>query len=257
MDTIKSYWPFKMPAKKILDDDVAHDYVKVCDVSCSCRGDCRDDIRRLTHPVVNLQLSRHNMMYDSSIDPIHCSCRCTRTSRASNSTCSSRTSRCCSSRPCAARAWPCRISTSPCGFVLPRFNNCPQDAYRGAKSAARQTSATFDRVYTYLQNDGSVLAKAGAITVGGMAGFLWGMRTGGPVKRVLGTAAGLATMTAFCYPHETVRTVRHTFTTGADHWAMHGPGKPDEHEEKVTTEPAAQKSSKDIQLYTTRSEKID
>jgi hypothetical protein len=87
-------------------------------------------------------------------------------------------------------------------------------------------------VYEYLQKDGSVMAKAGAITLGGMTGLLYGLRTGscagkrahsllgGTMRRVVMTGAGLGTMTAFCYPHETVRGVRHTWRTGREHFSQ-------------------------------------
>ncbi|KAK5986953.1 MICOS complex subunit [Trichostrongylus colubriformis] len=59
----------------------------------------------------------------------------------------------------------------------------------------------------YVDEEWTVLPKAAAITVGGMAGFVLGLRRG-LIGRSLTTAVGLATMAAFCYPYETVDVVR-------------------------------------------------
>ncbi|EPB66495.1 hypothetical protein ANCCEY_14413 [Ancylostoma ceylanicum] len=68
---------------------------------------------------------------------------------------------------------------------------------------------------TYLEDEWTVLPKAAAITVGGMAGFVLGLKRG-VIGRTFSTALGLATMAAFCYPHETVDVVR----TGIAHSQM-------------------------------------
>ncbi|PIO59976.1 hypothetical protein TELCIR_18544, partial [Teladorsagia circumcincta] len=60
---------------------------------------------------------------------------------------------------------------------------------------------------TYVDEEWTVLPKAAAITVGGMAGFVLGLRRG-IIGRSFTTAVGLATMAAFCYPYETVDVVR-------------------------------------------------
>ncbi|KAJ1363612.1 MICOS complex subunit MIC27 [Parelaphostrongylus tenuis] len=60
---------------------------------------------------------------------------------------------------------------------------------------------------TYLETEWTVLPKAAAITVGGMAGFVLGLKRG-YIGRTLYTGLGLATMGAFCYPYETVDLVR-------------------------------------------------
>ncbi|KAK6043439.1 hypothetical protein COOONC_19056, partial [Cooperia oncophora] len=60
---------------------------------------------------------------------------------------------------------------------------------------------------TYVDEEWTVLPKAAAITVGGMAGFVLGLKRGF-IGRTFTTAVGLATMTAFCYPYETVDVVR-------------------------------------------------
>ncbi|KAK6024532.1 hypothetical protein OSTOST_09656 [Ostertagia ostertagi] len=60
---------------------------------------------------------------------------------------------------------------------------------------------------TYVDEEWTVLPKAAAITVGGMAGFVLGLKRG-IIGRSFTTAVGLATMAAFCYPYETVDVVR-------------------------------------------------
>jgi hypothetical protein len=55
----------------------------------------------------------------------------------------------------------------------------------------------------YLTNEWTILPKAAAITLGGMAGFVLGLRRYGIRKFVYATA-GLLTMTAFCYPNEAI-----------------------------------------------------
>ncbi|VDM59232.1 unnamed protein product [Angiostrongylus costaricensis] len=60
---------------------------------------------------------------------------------------------------------------------------------------------------SYVETEWTVLPKAAAITVGGMAGFVLGLKRG-YIGRALYTAFGLATMGAFCYPYETVDLVR-------------------------------------------------
>ncbi|VDO78538.1 unnamed protein product [Heligmosomoides polygyrus] len=64
----------------------------------------------------------------------------------------------------------------------------------------------------YVDEEWTVLPKAAAITVGGMAGFVLGLRRG-VIGRSFSTAIGLATMAAFCYPYETVDVIR----TGVAH----------------------------------------
>lgn len=59
----------------------------------------------------------------------------------------------------------------------------------------------------YVREEWTVLPKAAAITVGGMAGFVLGMRRYG-IRKFLYATGGILTMAAFCYPHETVDIVR-------------------------------------------------
>ncbi|KJH51443.1 hypothetical protein DICVIV_02359 [Dictyocaulus viviparus] len=55
---------------------------------------------------------------------------------------------------------------------------------------------------SYVEAEWTVLPKAAAITIGGMAGFI------GYIGRTLYTALGLSTMAAFCYPHESIDLIR-------------------------------------------------
>lgn len=63
-----------------------------------------------------------------------------------------------------------------------------------------------------MESEWTVLPKAAAITVGGMAGFVFGLKRSAP-RRFFYAGVGLATMAAFCYPYETVDFVR----TGVAH----------------------------------------
>lgn len=56
------------------------------------------------------------------------------------------------------------------------------------------------------------MPKAAAITVGGMAGFVLGLKRYG-IRKFVYALGGLTTMAAFCYPSETIDIVR----TGAAH----------------------------------------
>jgi hypothetical protein len=95
---------------------------------------------------------------------------------------------------------------------------------------------------------------------------------GGTMRRVMMTGAGLGTMTAFCYPLETVRCVRHTWRSSSElfsrtfvcaHFthvhthlcvAAKWEQTPTTSDNQPTTPDA---TSKNIDLYTTRSKKID
>lgn len=54
-----------------------------------------------------------------------------------------------------------------------------------------------------MRTEWTVLPKAAAITVGGMAGFVLGLRRYG-IRKFVYAAAGLTTMAAFCYPYEAI-----------------------------------------------------
>jgi hypothetical protein len=50
----------------------------------------------------------------------------------------------------------------------------------------------------YLRNEWTVLPKAAAITIGGLAGFVLGLRRYG-IRKFIYAGTGLVTMAAFCY----------------------------------------------------------
>lgn len=77
---------------------------------------------------------------------------------------------------------------------------------------AEKTKNLLTKTKRYVDEEWTVLPKAAAITVGGMAGFVLGLRRG-VIGRSFSTAIGLATMAAFCYPYETVDVIR----TGVAH----------------------------------------
>ncbi|GMR32224.1 hypothetical protein PMAYCL1PPCAC_02419, partial [Pristionchus mayeri] len=74
-------------------------------------------------------------------------------------------------------------------------------------SAVNKTTDAAMKVNRYVNEEWTVLPKAAAITVGGMAGFVLGLKRGS-FGRVISSSLGLATMAAFCYPHEAVDVVR-------------------------------------------------
>ena len=73
--------------------------------------------------------------------------------------------------------------------------------------AVTKTQDAACKVNKYVNEEWTVLPKAGAIAVGGMAGFVLGLKRGF-IGRVLYTSVGFLTMAAFCYPHETVDMIR-------------------------------------------------
>uniref|UniRef100_A0A8R1E4A0 MICOS complex subunit n=1 Tax=Caenorhabditis japonica TaxID=281687 RepID=A0A8R1E4A0_CAEJA len=77
------------------------------------------------------------------------------------------------------------------------------ERFKVVDSAVTQTKKAATRCNAYLTEEWTALPKAAAITVGGMAGFVLGLKRG-PVGRLLTTTIGLATMAAFCYPLEAV-----------------------------------------------------
>lgn len=77
------------------------------------------------------------------------------------------------------------------------------ERFKVVDCAVTQTKKGAAKCQQYLTDEWTALPKAAAITVGGMAGFVLGLKRG-PVGRLLTTTIGLATMTAFCYPVETV-----------------------------------------------------
>ncbi|CAJ0937091.1 unnamed protein product, partial [Mesorhabditis belari] len=73
------------------------------------------------------------------------------------------------------------------------------------------------KVQRYVEDEWSVIPKAGAITLGGMAGLVLGMRRGA-FGRIFTSATGMATMTAFCYPKETVDLIRGGLASVRSEW---------------------------------------
>lgn len=78
-----------------------------------------------------------------------------------------------------------------------------QERFKVVDCAMTQTKKAATKCNAYLTEEWTALPKAAAITVGGMAGFVLGLKRG-PVGRLLTTTIGLATMAAFCYPIEAV-----------------------------------------------------
>lgn len=130
-------------------------------------------------------------------------------------------------------------------------------------------TSTIQRTHRYIKEEGSVLPKAAAITVGGMAGFLFGMKRGGVVIRSYYSGLGMAVTAAFCYPHETVDLTRTAGRYAVQQWkdfqasppAVQGKGAAVDKAkdlESLKLSPEEQgHESKDIDLYTTRSKKIE
>ncbi|KAL6742479.1 hypothetical protein ANCDUO_01406 [Ancylostoma duodenale] len=87
--------------------------------------------------------------------------------------------------------------------------------FKAVDRTVTKSKDMLSKTKTYLEDEWTVLPKAAAITVGGMAGFVLGLKRG-VIGRTFSTALGLATMAAFCYPHETVDVVR----TGIAHSEM-------------------------------------
>jgi len=115
---------------------------------------------------------------------------------------------------------------------------------------------TVTRTKKYIQDEGTVLPKAAAITVGGMSGFLLGMKRGGVITRSFYSGLGMAVVAAFCYPYETVDLARVGVRSAQGKWDQFvSPPSPPAIVEKELDVGAG--ASKDISLYTTRSKKID
>ena len=64
------------------------------------------------------------------------------------------------------------------------------------------------------------LAKAVAITIGGMGGFLLGIRRGGVIRQVFYSGVGMSAMASFCYPNETVDLLRASVQYGKRQWVQ-------------------------------------
>uniref|UniRef100_A0A1I7X473 MICOS complex subunit n=1 Tax=Heterorhabditis bacteriophora TaxID=37862 RepID=A0A1I7X473_HETBA len=78
--------------------------------------------------------------------------------------------------------------------------------------ALTKTKSTVNNVNHYVYEEWTVLPKAAVITIGGMAGFVLGLKKG-RIVRILTSSTGMLTMATFCYPHEAVDVIR----TGIHH----------------------------------------
>lgn len=67
--------------------------------------------------------------------------------------------------------------------------------------AKHEWSIWFVGLITYLQEENNTTPKAGAIAVGGLAGFILALR-GGFFRKLIFTTAGALSMAAICYPKE-------------------------------------------------------
>ncbi|XGW03516.1 hypothetical protein V3C99_015026 [Haemonchus contortus] len=81
------------------------------------------------------------------------------------------------------------------------------EQFQFVDKTVQKSKSALIKTKTYVDEEWTVLPKAAAITVGGMAGFVLGLKRG-VIGRSFTTAIGLATMAAFCYPYETVDVVR-------------------------------------------------
>jgi len=78
--------------------------------------------------------------------------------------------------------------------------------YGSAQKAVDGTKMIASQTRKFLTED-STMSKAAAITFGGFAGLLMGLRRGA-FRMALYSSAGLLLMTTFCYPNETVKIIR-------------------------------------------------
>ncbi|CAB3401229.1 unnamed protein product [Caenorhabditis bovis] len=81
------------------------------------------------------------------------------------------------------------------------------ERFKVVDSAVNQTKNAISKTNAYLTEEWTALPKAAAITVGGMAGFMLGLKRG-VLGRTFTTSVGLATMAAFCYPVEAVDVIK-------------------------------------------------
>ncbi|VDM93434.1 unnamed protein product, partial [Onchocerca ochengi] len=76
------------------------------------------------------------------------------------------------------------------------------ESYLNVEEKSRKVFDSAREFRRFLQEDYGILPKAAAITIGGLTGFFLGM------KKFLFSGMGLLTMTAFCYPYETIAITR-------------------------------------------------
>ncbi|MFH4974911.1 hypothetical protein AB6A40_001620 [Gnathostoma spinigerum] len=99
-------------------------------------------------------------------------------------------------------------------FMTSRYHDFAE-RYSVIDKAGRKTACALGNSAKYLQDEWTILPKAIAISMGGLAGFLLGLRRSG-ARRIIYSATGLLGMAAFCYPEETAMIVR----TGIAHSQM-------------------------------------
>uniref|UniRef100_A0AC35U3P5 MICOS complex subunit n=1 Tax=Rhabditophanes sp. KR3021 TaxID=114890 RepID=A0AC35U3P5_9BILA len=77
--------------------------------------------------------------------------------------------------------------------TVDKFGKCCKKHYSNTKA--------------YLSQEGTIIPKAAAISLGGIAGFILGVKRYG-IRRFVYAGGAIATMTAFCYPDESVQVVK-------------------------------------------------
>ncbi|VDD85117.1 unnamed protein product [Enterobius vermicularis] len=76
---------------------------------------------------------------------------------------------------------------------------------------------SFSDINRQIKEEWTTVPKAMAIIMGGMAGYILGMRRS-TFRRWFYSVAGLSTMAAFCYPNETVALAHRTAERGKVAW---------------------------------------
>uniref|UniRef100_A0A0N4ZWH4 MICOS complex subunit n=1 Tax=Parastrongyloides trichosuri TaxID=131310 RepID=A0A0N4ZWH4_PARTI len=77
--------------------------------------------------------------------------------------------------------------------IVRKFSRCVKKHYNNTKE--------------YIEKEGTLIPKAAAITIGGLAGFILGVKRYG-IRKFVYAGIGIGGMTAFCYPERTVDVVR-------------------------------------------------
>ncbi|KAI6179571.1 MICOS complex subunit [Aphelenchoides besseyi] len=88
-------------------------------------------------------------------------------------------------------------------YAFRDFYSVISDRFKPVDRAVQTAKETVVSTDEYLRREGTVLPKAAAITVGGLAGFVLGLRRSG-FRKLLYTTTGLLTMAAFTYPYEAI-----------------------------------------------------
>ncbi|KAI6234489.1 Mitogen-activated protein kinase kinase kinase 4 [Aphelenchoides fujianensis] len=88
-------------------------------------------------------------------------------------------------------------------YAFRDFYSVVSDRFKPVDRAVQTAKETVVSTDEYLRREGTILPKAAAITIGGMAGFVLGLRRSG-FRKLLYTTTGLLTMAAFTYPYEAI-----------------------------------------------------